>query len=75
MQARKVLLHEIGNFVWASGEGREEVCCSREKFSRVEGRANGCVRLFRAPGLMELRKVASGSAMQSFWLGDRKVGS
>ena len=33
------------------------------------------MRLLRARGSAELRKVASGSATQSLWLGDRKVGS
>ena len=33
------------------------------------------MRLPRTHGLAELRKVVSGSAMQSLWLRDRKVGS
>ena len=33
-RARKVLLHGISNFVWASGSGREEVCGSRNKIQR-----------------------------------------
>ena len=33
------------------------------------------MRLLRTHGLAELGKVASGSAMQGLWLGDRKVGS
>ena len=35
--ARKALYHAIGVFVWASGNGREEVCCSRERFSGEKG--------------------------------------
>ena len=63
----------IGNFVWAIGSGRGEIVGSRKKFSREKGRAKGRVRLPRAYGSTELGKVASGSAMQSFWLRDRKV--
>ena len=33
------------------------------------------MRLLRAHGSVKLRKVASDSAMQGLWLGDRKVGS
>ena len=55
--------------------GRGEVCGSREKFSGREGRAKGRVRLFSARGPTELGEVASGSATQGLWLGDRKVGS
>ena len=33
------------------------------------------MRLFRARDLAELGKVASGSAEQGLWLGDRKMGS
>ena len=71
-RARKVLLQGIGNFVWANGSGQKEVrgCC--KKFI---GRAKGRVRLLWAHGSAELGKVASGSAMQNLWLGDRKVGS
>ena len=35
-RARKVLWHEIGDFVWASDRERGEVCSSREKFSGRE---------------------------------------
>ena len=35
----------------------------------------GRVRVLRACGSAELKKVASGSATQGLWLGDRKVGS
>ena len=31
-----MLQHEIGNFVWASGSGRGEVCGSHKKFSGGE---------------------------------------
>ena len=48
---------------------------SRKNFSKRERRAKGQVRLLRAHGLAELRKVVSGSAMQGLWLRDRKVGS
>ena len=74
-RARKVLWHEIGNFVWVSGSGREEVRGSRKKFSRGEGRAKGRVRFLQTSGSAELRKVASGSATQGLWLGNGKVGS
>ena len=70
-----MLQHGIGNFVWASGSGREKVCGSRTKHSWVEGGAKGQVRLFRARGSAELRKVASGSATHGLWQGDRKVES
>ena len=40
-----------------------------------EERAKGRMRLLRARGLAELEKIASSSATQSLWLGDRKVGS
>ena len=45
------------------------------KFSEEEGRAKGRVGLLRASGSAELGEVASGSATQGLWLGDRKVGS
>ena len=74
-RAKRVLWHGIGIFVWASGSGRGEVGGSRKKFNVGEGRAEGQVRLLRARGSAELRKVASGSATQSLWLRKRKVGS
>ena len=40
-----------------------------------KGKAKGRVRLLRARGSTELGKVASGSAKQGLWLGDRKVKS
>ena len=52
-----------------------EIEGSRNKFSVGEGRAKGRVRFLRARGSAELRKVASGSATQGLWQGDRKVGS
>ena len=52
-----------------------EIKSSRKKFSGREGRAKERMRLFRACSLAELGKVACGSAMQDFWLGDRKVES
>ena len=42
---------------------------------RGEGGAEGRMRLLRARGSAELGKVASGSATQGLWLGNRKVGS
>ena len=41
----------------------------------MDGRGKRQIRLVRARGPTELRKVASGSATQGLWLGDRKVGS
>ena len=38
-KAKKMLYHGIGNFVWASGSRRGEVCGSREKFSKSKGKA------------------------------------
>ena len=38
-----------------------------------ERRAEGQVRLVRARGSVELREVASGSAMQGIWLRNGKV--
>ena len=46
------------------------MCGSCKKFRRKEGEAKG-----RAHSLAELRKIASGFAMQGLWLGDKKVGS
>ena len=45
------------------------------KFSGGERRANGRVRLHRVRGSAEFREVASGSATQSLWLRNGKVGS
>ena len=45
------------------------------KFSGRERKAKERVRLHRARGSAELRKVASGSATQGLWLGNGKVGS
>ena len=72
----RMLLHGIGNFVWASGSGRGEVEGSRKKFIGRERRAEGRVRLLRARGSTELREVASSSATQGLlWLRNGKVGS
>ena len=66
----------IGSFVWNNGGGRGgEVCGSRKKFSWGKGGAERGMRLLRARGSVELGKVASVSGTQSFWLGNRKVGS
>ena len=70
-----MLWHRIGNFVWASGSGGEEVKSSRKNFSGRERKAKGRVRLPRARGSADLRKVASGSATLGLWLRDRKVES
>ena len=59
----------------ASGNGRGKVRGSRKKFSRVEGRAKGRMRLFRARGMAELKKVASSFATQGLWLRNKKVES
>ena len=48
---------------------------SRKKFSERERRAKERVRLLRARGSAELKKVASSSAMQGLWLKNRKVRS
>ena len=48
---------------------------SHDKFSEKEGRAKRGIRLFRAHGLFELGKIASGFATQGLWLGNRKVRS
>ena len=45
------------------------------KFSGGERRADGRVRLHRARGSAELRKVASGSATHGLWLRNGKVRS
>ena len=45
------------------------------KFSESKRRAKGRVRLHRARGSADLREVASGSATQSLWLRNGKVGS
>ena len=73
-RARKVLYHRIGNFVWASGGRGGEVGGSRKKFSESERRAKVQVRLHRACGSAELSEIASGSATQSLWLKNGKVG-
>ena len=73
-RARKMLLHGIGNFVWASGSGGGKVGGSRMKFSGSERRAKRPVRLHRARGSAELREVASGSATRGLWLSNGKVG-
>ena len=45
------------------------------KFNGREWRAKGRVRLHTARGSAELKKVASGCAMQDLWLRNGKVGS
>ena len=40
-RARKMLLHGMGNFVWAGGSGREKAGGSHKKFSGGERRAKG----------------------------------
>ena len=45
------------------------------KFSGRKDGPKGRMRPLRARDSAELRKVASGSAAQGLWLGNRKVGS
>ena len=68
-----MLYHEIGNFVYASGSGRGEVCDSREKFNGRERGTKGRMKLLRARDSGELGKIVSGSATQGLWLKDRKM--
>ena len=55
-----------GNFVWASGSGRGEVCGSRKKFSWGERGTERGTGLLRKGGSAELGQAASGSATQAF---------
>ena len=64
----------IGNFVWASSSRGGKFGGSSKKFSWREEGAKGQVRLLTR-GPAELGAVASGSATQELWLGDRKVRS
>ena len=75
MPRRGRCFNGIGNFVWASGSGREEDRGSHKKFSRGEKGTKGRVRLLQARSLAELGKVASGFPTQGLWLRDRIVGS
>ena len=50
----------------------EELCGSRKKFSAGKGGAERQTRLHMACGWAELGKVASGSAAQGLWSGDKK---
>ena len=61
--------------MWASGSGGGKVGGSRKNFSGRERRAEGQVRLLKARGSAELRKVASGSVTQGLWLRNGKVRS
>ena len=70
-----MLQHRIGNFVWVSGGGGGKAGGSCEKFSESKRRPKGRLRLLRAGGSAELSEVVSGSATQSFWLRNGKVGS
>ena len=56
-------------------DGGEEVGGARIKFKESKRRAGRGTRLFGARGLAELRQVASGSAMKSLWLKERKTRS
>ena len=58
---KKELWHRIGDFVWASGSEREELCGSCKKFSGREGRTDRGMRPLRACGSMEL---GSGNATE-----------
>ena len=62
-----MLLHEVGNFVWASDSGRGEISSSCKKFNGGERRAERGLKLLRARVSAELGKVASGSAAQDLW--------
>ena len=53
----------------------ERLGAATRNSTREKGKAKGRVRLLRACGSAELGKMVSGSATQSLWLGDRKVGS
>ena len=53
--------------MWANGNGRGKVGGSRKNFSGGERRAEERVRLLKARGSAELRKVASGSVTQGLW--------
>ena len=59
----------------ATSSVQEQVGGSHKKFSGGERGARGRVRLLTTRGPAELGKVASGSATQGLWLGDRKMGS
>ena len=63
-EARELVQHGVSNSVWASGDGREEVGSSPEKFTSGERRAKQETRLLRVAGPMELIQVASGTAKQ-----------
>ena len=65
----------IGDFVWASGDGREKVCGTREKFRGKEGGARREIRFLRVRGSAELEQVVSNSATQGLWLRNKKIGS
>ena len=65
----------VGNFVWASGSGQEEVRGSHKKLGGGERGAKGQVKLLRPCGSMEFGHAASGFVTQGIWLGNRKVGS
>ena len=48
---------------------------SRKDFIRGEGKAESGMKLLGANGLAELGQVVSGSAAQSFYSRNKKVGS
>ena len=52
----------------------ERFVAAARNLARKEG-AERRTRFFRADGSAEHGQVASGSATQGLWLGDRKVGS
>ena len=53
----------------------ERFVAAARSSAREKGGAKGRMRLHRARGSVELRKVAFSSATQVLWLGDKKVGS
>ena len=70
---RKVLQHWVSGSVWSDGGRRGEIDSSCKEFTGGERRTDRRLRLFQRGVLVELRKVVSESAMQSFWLKCRIV--
>ena len=55
-----MLQHGVGNYVWANTDGREEVGCSRDKFTGREWRAERGKTIFGAGDPAELKQICSG---------------
>ena len=53
----------------------ERLEAAARKLAQEKGEKKGQVRLLRARGSAELRKIAFGSATQDLWLRNAKVGS